>query len=86
MSILESLGTWKRANPRKKFPPRKVVITGGPCNVGKEGYVMSRDAGLTQIATGVCEDGSPDCTWYSRWMFENANGKNRADFGKRRGQ
>lgn len=83
-AILESLKEWKRANPLKRFPPRQVVITDGPTNIGKVGYVMSRFAGCTQIATGVCENGTPDCTWYSRWMFENANGKNRADY--RRGQ
>ena len=67
--ILDSLATWRKANPHKRFPPRRVIIVDGPVNVGKVGFVMSYSAGKAQIATGVETNGSPDCTWYSKWMW-----------------
>ena len=67
--ILDSLATWRKANPTKRFPPRKVIIVDGPVNVCKVGFVMSYHAGKAQIATGVEDNGSPDCTWYSGWMW-----------------
>ena len=84
LEAMEKPNGWKNANPTKRFPPRMVRIIDGPINVGKVGFVMSRFAGKTQIATGVCENGTVDCTWYSRWQFEKADGKNRDDFGTRR--
>lgn len=74
--ILNSLGSWRAANPKKKFPPRKVLIIDGPVNVGKVGFILSRYMGLTQIITGVDE-----ITWYSKWQWEPANGKRRSDYG-----
>ena len=74
--ILDSLSApngWVAANPKKKFPPRRAQITDGPVNKGKTGFVMSRFAGLTQIATGVCSNGTPDCTWYYRKDYELLN-------------
>ncbi len=71
--ILDSLATWRKANPTKRFPPRKVIIVDGPVNVCKIGFVMSYHAGKAQIATGVEKNGSPDCTWYSKWMWAALN-------------
>lgn len=81
--ILESLADWRQANPRKRWPPRKVVIIDGR-NAGNVGFVMSRWMGLTQIATGVRLDRGPDWTWYSSYQWEPANGKRRSDYGKRK--
>ena len=72
--ILDSLATWRKANPKKRWPPRQVIIIDGPVNVCKVGFVMSYSAGCTQIATGVAPDGSPDCTWYRPWMWARTNG------------
>ena len=71
--ILDSLATWRKANPKRRFPPRKVIIVDGPVNVCKVGFVMSYQAGKAQIVTGVEPDGSPDCTWYCKWMYSTLN-------------
>lgn len=65
-AILASLADWRTANPRKRWPPRRVSVSGKP------GFIMSRDMGCTQIATGTRPDGTPEWDWYFRSEYELA--------------
>ena len=62
--ILESLSFMRQT--RKRWPPRRVIIDGRP------GFIMARDMGFTQIATGVLPDGNPEWDWYCRSEYELA--------------